>query len=192
MEPRTDPPGVRLTPHLMFGLLIILVGVVFTLDNLNIAHAEDYLRYWPAGLIAIGLAKLWQDRREPGSSIGGVIFTLVGTLAALRYPRICRGQPDRFLAAPPGFHRDRDRLAGDPGTTPAVGREHQRYDQRGRDSERGEPRQQLHFVQGRRADRLHGGLRNRPAQRGRSTARRPSTCSPCGAASRSASRRTGR
>ena len=79
MEPRTDPPGVRLTPHLMFGLLIILVGVVFTLDNLNIAHAEDYLRYWPAGLIAIGLAKLWQDRREQGSSIGGVIFTLVGT-----------------------------------------------------------------------------------------------------------------
>ena len=79
MEPRTDPPGVRLTPHLMFGLLIIIVGVVFTLDNLNIAHAEDYLRYWPAGLIAIGLAKLWQDRREQGSSIGGVIFTLVGT-----------------------------------------------------------------------------------------------------------------
>ena len=79
MEPRTDPPGVRLTPHLMFGLLISLVGVVFTLDNLNIAHAEDYLRYWPAGLIAIGLAKLWQDRREQGSSIGGVIFTLVGT-----------------------------------------------------------------------------------------------------------------
>ena len=79
MEPRTDPPGVRLTPHLMFGLLIILVGVVFTLDNLNLAHAEDYLRYWPAGLIAIGLTKLWQDRREQGSSIGGVIFTLVGT-----------------------------------------------------------------------------------------------------------------
>ncbi len=64
MEPRTDPPGFRLTPHLIFGLMIILVGVVFTLDNLNIAHAEDYLRYWPAGLIAIGLAKLWQDRKD--------------------------------------------------------------------------------------------------------------------------------
>jgi predicted membrane protein len=79
MEPRTDPPGVRLTPHLMFGLMVILVGVVFTLDNLNIAHAEDYLRYWPAGLIAIGLAKLWQDRKDQGSPVGGVIFTLIGS-----------------------------------------------------------------------------------------------------------------
>ena len=88
MEPRTDSPGVRLTPHLMFGLMIILVGVAFTLDNLNIAHAEDYLRYWPAGLIAIGLAKLWQDRQDQGSPIGGVIFTLIGSwmlLDALDY-----------------------------------------------------------------------------------------------------------
>ncbi len=79
MEPRTGPPGFRLTPHLMFGVLIIVVGVVFTLDNLNIAHAEDYLRYWPVGVIAIGLTKLWQDRRDQGSPIGGVMFTLVGT-----------------------------------------------------------------------------------------------------------------
>jgi predicted membrane protein len=80
MEPRTQQtPGIRLTPHLMFGLMIILVGVVFTLDNLNIAHAEDYLRFWPLGLIAIGLAKIWQDRQEQGSPIGGILFTLVGS-----------------------------------------------------------------------------------------------------------------
>jgi predicted membrane protein len=79
MEPRTNPPAVRLTPHLMFGLMIILVGVVFTLDNLNIAHAEDYLRYWPVGLIAIGLAKLWEAHTGYGSPIGGVIFTMIGS-----------------------------------------------------------------------------------------------------------------
>lgn len=79
MEPRTNQPAVRLTPHLMFGLMIILIGVVFTLDNLNIAHAEDYLRFWPAGLIAIGLAKLWQVRHDQGSAIGGVLFTLIGS-----------------------------------------------------------------------------------------------------------------
>ncbi|MBA2257576.1 MAG: hypothetical protein H0W18_01635 [Acidobacteria bacterium] len=78
MDPRTDPPGFRLTPHLIFGLVIILVGVVFTLDNLNIAHAEDYLRYWPAALIAIGLAKLWQDRKD-GPPLGGGILTLIGS-----------------------------------------------------------------------------------------------------------------
>jgi hypothetical protein len=77
MEPRSERP-VRLTAHLMFGLLIILVGVVFTLDNLNIAHAEDYLRYWPVGIIAIGLAKLWQSRAGEGNPIGGVLFILFG------------------------------------------------------------------------------------------------------------------
>lgn len=79
MDPRPQQAPLRLTPHLMFGLMIILVGVVFTLDNLNVAHAEDYLRYWPAGLVAIGLAKLWQVRHGHGSPIGGVMFTLVGS-----------------------------------------------------------------------------------------------------------------
>ena len=71
-------PAARLTPHLMFGLLIILIGVVFTLDNLNIAEARDYLRYWPAGLIAIGVAKLMEVRSGHGSAIGGVLFMLAG------------------------------------------------------------------------------------------------------------------
>jgi predicted membrane protein len=67
-----------MTPHLMFGLLIILVGVVFTLDNLDLADASDYLRYWPAGLIAIGVAKLLQVRSGHGSAIGGVLFIVAG------------------------------------------------------------------------------------------------------------------
>ncbi|HJR60183.1 MAG TPA: DUF5668 domain-containing protein [Vicinamibacterales bacterium] len=74
-----NPPAIRLTPHLMFGLLICLVGVVFTLDNLNLADASRYLRYWPAGLIAIGLAKLWQVRGGHGSALGGVFFVMAGT-----------------------------------------------------------------------------------------------------------------
>jgi hypothetical protein len=28
-----EPASLRITPHLVFGLLIILVGVLFTLDN---------------------------------------------------------------------------------------------------------------------------------------------------------------
>lgn len=72
------PPSVRLTPHLMFGLLIILIGIVFTLDNLDLADGEAYLRYWPAGLIAIGAAKLWQVRAGHGSAISGVLFVVIG------------------------------------------------------------------------------------------------------------------
>jgi predicted membrane protein len=79
MDTGASPPSFRLTPHLMFGLLIILVGIVFTLDNLDIANAEDYLRYWPVGLIAIGAAKLWQVRHGYGSAVGGVLFVIAGS-----------------------------------------------------------------------------------------------------------------
>lgn len=79
METGASPPRVRLTPHLMFGLLIILVGTVLTLDNLNIADSAQYLRYWPAGLIAIGAAKLWQVRYGYGGALGGVLFVVIGT-----------------------------------------------------------------------------------------------------------------
>jgi predicted membrane protein len=78
MDTGGSPPTVRLTPHLMFGLLIILIGIVFTLDNLNLADSREYLQYWPAGLIAIGAAKLWQVRKGHGSAVGGVLFIIVG------------------------------------------------------------------------------------------------------------------
>jgi predicted membrane protein len=78
MDTGTPPPTLRLTPHLMFGLLIILVGIVFTLDNLDMADSRQFLRYWPAGLIAIGAAKLWQVRSGYGSAIGGVLFVIAG------------------------------------------------------------------------------------------------------------------
>ena len=59
----------------MFGLLIILVGVVFTLDNLDLVGGRRASsRYWPVGLIPIGAAKLWQVRAGHGSPIGGVLF----------------------------------------------------------------------------------------------------------------------
>ncbi|HVL67555.1 MAG TPA: DUF5668 domain-containing protein [Vicinamibacterales bacterium] len=65
--------------HLVLGLMIIAVGVLFTLDNLNIAHAEDYLRYWPVALIVMGAAKLADAGSGQGSVLGGVLFAGVGT-----------------------------------------------------------------------------------------------------------------
>jgi hypothetical protein len=63
---------------MLMGLLIIAVGVLFTLDNLGVAHAARYLRYWPVGLMAIGLVKLWDSREGHGSGLGGLVITLVG------------------------------------------------------------------------------------------------------------------
>jgi predicted membrane protein len=78
LDPASRARRPPLTPQLVTGLLIIAVGVLFTLDNLGIAHAAEYTRYWPAGLIVIGLLKVWQSREGSGSGVGGLIFTLIG------------------------------------------------------------------------------------------------------------------
>jgi predicted membrane protein len=82
MQTDATDPGIRFTPQLLMGLLIIIVGVVFTLDNLGIEEADRYIRYWPAGLIAIGLLKLWQSRG--GGAFAGLVFITVGTWLLLQ------------------------------------------------------------------------------------------------------------
>lgn len=78
MDSTTASGRPRLTPQLVLGLCIVLVGVLFTLDNMGLAYAEDYLRYWPLGLVAIGLVKLWQAGKGQGGGFGGLVFVAVG------------------------------------------------------------------------------------------------------------------
>lgn len=66
------------TGRFLFGLFVIVVGVLLTLDNLDVLEAERYLRYWPAGLIAIGLAQLVQAC-SVGGRVGGLIWMGIGT-----------------------------------------------------------------------------------------------------------------
>lgn len=87
---RDDRPA-RLTPQLLLGLMVIGIGVLFTLDNLGIAHWSQYVfRYWPAGLIAIGLLKLLQTREGMGGAFGGLLFTLAGTWLLLEQAALVR------------------------------------------------------------------------------------------------------
>ena len=67
------------TAQAVFGLMVILVGVLFTLDNLDILDARDYLQYWPAGLVVVGLLKLWQAARDGRGWFGGLFFVVLGT-----------------------------------------------------------------------------------------------------------------
>ena len=84
MDTGPPPPTLRITPQLMFGLLIILIGIVFTLDNLDVVEADRFLKYWPAGLIVIGTAKLLQVRTGHGSPLGGLFFVGAGSWMLLR------------------------------------------------------------------------------------------------------------
>src|SRR5512145_2684520 len=74
---RSTQPAFRITPQLILGLLIIFVGIVFLLDELGVAPALSYLRYWPVALIAIGVAKMLQAR-DGGGAFAGLMFTIVG------------------------------------------------------------------------------------------------------------------
>jgi predicted membrane protein len=54
---RTIHPG-RSIGTAIFGLGILLFGVLLTLDNLDIIEIGDYWRFWPVLLIGVGLSHL--------------------------------------------------------------------------------------------------------------------------------------
>ncbi|HET7698776.1 MAG TPA: DUF5668 domain-containing protein [Vicinamibacterales bacterium] len=74
------PPAARRGPsaQVLFGLMIVALGVLFTLDNLEVLNARDYIRYWPAGLVAVGLLKIVQARSSGHGWVSGLIFIGVG------------------------------------------------------------------------------------------------------------------
>jgi predicted membrane protein len=51
----------KLSVKFVIGVFFTLLGILLTLDNLDLADADRFLPYWPLFLIAIGLMKL-QDR----------------------------------------------------------------------------------------------------------------------------------
>src|SRR5262245_48542793 len=72
------PERPRVTVQAVFGLMVIAVGVLFTLDNLDIIDAREYLRFWPVGLVAIGLLKLYHAARGGQGWVGGLFFLTIG------------------------------------------------------------------------------------------------------------------
>ena len=59
------PPEVetRVNVKLIAGIFFALLGVLLTLDNLDLADADRILSWWPVVLVAIGILK-FQDRRS--------------------------------------------------------------------------------------------------------------------------------
>jgi predicted membrane protein len=75
----TPTPGVRFTPQAVLGLLIVTLGLLLTLDNLDVLNADRVLQFWPLILVAVGVTKLLQSDTTSGRAFGGVLI-LVGTL----------------------------------------------------------------------------------------------------------------
>jgi len=79
----------RATPQLILGLIVVFLGVVFTLSNIGIIDSEDYLRYWPALLIVYGLVNLVERRTSSGRTWAAV-WIFVGSALLLNNLEITR------------------------------------------------------------------------------------------------------
>jgi len=80
-----QPPAevsTGISVKLIIGIFFTLLGVVLTLDNLDLADADQLLPWWPLFLVAIGIVK-FQDRssRTLGiiAIVAGAVLTIFNT-----------------------------------------------------------------------------------------------------------------
>src|SRR5229473_3580360 len=69
--------GSWLTGRLVFGALLVTLGLLWTLENLGLADADQFLRWWPVLVIGYGLLRLTGldgTRRV----VSGALFVLAG------------------------------------------------------------------------------------------------------------------
>src|SRR5260370_23807319 len=71
--------GRSITPSLIFSILLITIGTLFFLDNINVLRIWEVWRFWPVALIAGGVSKLYQ-REGPSGWIWGSFLILCGAL----------------------------------------------------------------------------------------------------------------
>jgi uncharacterized membrane protein (UPF0136 family) len=78
-HPTLNPNGPTRPAHrtgvvkLIAGVFFSALGIVLTAGNLDLIDSDDYVRYWPAVLVVLGLAKL-----VDGSRVVPVILMVVG------------------------------------------------------------------------------------------------------------------
>jgi len=68
--------------RLWFGLILVALGVLWTLDNTGVLDADDILRWWPVVLMLFGVLKLTGTgmARRPTT---GTVFLIIGALFAI-------------------------------------------------------------------------------------------------------------
>jgi hypothetical protein len=73
------PPkrGIPFSGRLLFGAVVLTLGLAWTADNLGFLDADSILRYWPALVMLVGVARL-TGLAGPRHTMSGVLFTLFG------------------------------------------------------------------------------------------------------------------
>jgi predicted membrane protein len=71
--------------RVVFGLIVLALGVTFLLDNLHVMHAREVFRFWPVALILIGLVNALQPRGGCGRLFWLFVAILGGLLLLERF-----------------------------------------------------------------------------------------------------------
>jgi predicted membrane protein len=74
---QVDKPSIRITPELVIGLGVMLLGFLLTLDNFGLLEARYFVRFWPILLIAVGLTRFTRSAQS-GTRVEGYVLILVG------------------------------------------------------------------------------------------------------------------
>jgi predicted membrane protein len=71
-----------MSPRVVFGLMVVAFGLAMLLDNLNVLSALALLRFWPVGLLLVGVAYMVQADGRSERIFGGIL-TAVGVVFVL-------------------------------------------------------------------------------------------------------------
>jgi predicted membrane protein len=69
--------------RIVWGGILILLGLIYALDAFGVLNAGDILRYWPLILIGVGITKISQARFS-SQRTGGFILVAIGSVFLLR------------------------------------------------------------------------------------------------------------
>jgi len=75
-----SPQRPAITPHLVFGLLLIVAGILVLLDRMDVMHSGFLASWWPAGLAGIGLLQLIFGDNPLAKVLGCCLVLLGGAL----------------------------------------------------------------------------------------------------------------
>lgn len=65
-------------PNIVFGLILVAIGVIFLLHNLDVHYFDQFWNFWPVALLALGLAKAFSGRADERTF--GWVMTFLGAV----------------------------------------------------------------------------------------------------------------
>ncbi|HQR46942.1 MAG TPA: DUF5668 domain-containing protein [Thermoanaerobaculia bacterium] len=86
-EPAPPRPPASIG-KLVFGVIVAILGVLFTLENFGLVDVGSLWKYWPLALVAVGGAHLSQSWRS--RPFGGLLLVVLGVFFLLQNLHVIR------------------------------------------------------------------------------------------------------